>query len=230
MARLSASATAHRLVAQESMHCSGRYSGTGVQVFSALPVVQQRAQVDIGQKSGILQMKHAPTALTCHGGPRRSSTICGVEGVAKPGSAPVASRILRYQPYTGLDPLLPRIRTVCAIPALPSISCDDGTHLCPACPAHAHPPTPLRPITVLEQHFNHLNFASEPQPHATAQMPIPIPRDTLQHARHIHYADDMVVLLPRTPMHPALLCLIFHDARSHYIHVCLSFLLPPHLL
>ena len=96
--------------------------------------------------------------------------------------------------------------------------------------AHAHPPTPLRPITVLEQHFNHLNFAPEPQPHATAQMPIPIPRDTLQHARHIHYADDMVVLLPRTPMHPALLCLIFHDARSHYIHVCLSFLLPPHLL
>ena len=143
VARLSASATAHRLVAQESMHCSGRYSGTGVQVFSALPVVQQRAQVDIGQKSGILQMKHAPTALTCHGGPRRSSTICGVEGVAKPGSAPVASRILRYQPYTGLDPLLPRIRAARAIPALPPISCEDGTHLCPACPCpstHAPPP------------------------------------------------------------------------------------------
>jgi len=92
VARLSASATAHRLVARDSMHCSGRYSGAGV--FSALPVGQQRPQVDIGQKSGILQMKHAPTALTCHGGPRRSSTICGVEGVAKPGSAPVASRIL----------------------------------------------------------------------------------------------------------------------------------------
>ena len=60
VARLSASATAHRLVAQESMHCSGRYSGAGV--FSALPVGQQRAQVDIGQKSEILQMKHAPTA------------------------------------------------------------------------------------------------------------------------------------------------------------------------
>ena len=96
--------------------------------------------------------------------------------------------------------------------------------------AHAHPPTPLRPITVLEQHFNHLNFAPEPQPHATAQMPTPIPWNTLQHARHIHYADDIVVLLPRTPMPPALLCLIYYDARSHSIHIFLSFLLPPHLL
>ena len=80
---------------------------------------------------------------TCYGGPRRSSTICGVEGVAKHGSAPVASRILRYQPYTGLDPLLPRIRAARAIPVLPPISCEDGTHLCPACPCPStHAPLP----------------------------------------------------------------------------------------
>jgi hypothetical protein len=31
-------------------------------------------------------------------------------------------------------------------------------------------------------------------------------------------------------MPPALLCLIYYDARSHSIHIFLSFLLPPHLL
>ena len=210
------------------MHCSGRYSGTGVQVFSALPVVQQRAQVDIGQKSGILQMKHAPTALTCHGGPRRSSTICGVEGVAKPGSAPVASRILRYQPYTGLDPLLPRIRTVCAIPALPSISCDDGTHLCPACPCpstHAPPPNHGSRAAFQSLQFcarttaprNSTNANPNSMEYPATCAPYPLCR------RHSCAA-------PSNPMPLALLCLIYYDARSHSIHIFLSFLLPPHLL
>jgi len=114
VARLSASATAHRLVARDSMHCSGRYSGAGV--FSALPVGQQRAQVDIGQTSGILQLKHAPTARPSASAPAQH--LVARDSMHSSGSHSGWSK--RAAPG--------RARTWVQCAAFPALPCDRAPH------------------------------------------------------------------------------------------------------
>ena len=84
----------------------------------------------------------------------------------------------------------------------------------PAQQTRAYPPLPPRPCRSIT--LNPILFP-EQEPRPTA----PLQWNTLQPARVIEYVDDTVLLFPRPPPAPTLLCLLLYDMPSNCIHILL---------
>ena len=76
------------------------------------------------------------------------------------------------------------------------------------------PPRPWRSITI---NPIMLNMFPEQEPRPTA----PLQWNTLQPASAIQYVDDTVLLFPRPPPAPTLLCVLVYDMPSKCIHILL---------